>query len=186
MTHFNYLLPQRIISKVRRILLPAAVLGVLAFSFLQSDTVKVGDDFNYNWQVKDLQGRRLEANDLKGKVLFLNMWATWCGPCREEMPSIEALYKDVTDSVNFVMLSIDKDNMFGKVKKMVKDQSFTFPVYTLAGPLPEQLNVPLIPTTFIVDRSGKIVYHFEGSANYDTKKFKTLLHSLATAGVATP
>lgn len=186
MTPFNNSSLKRIATKIRKILLPTAVLGILAYSFLQADTVQVGDDFNYDFHVKDLQGRRLEGKDLKGKVLFLNMWATWCGPCREEMPSIQALYSDITDSVNFIMLSIDKDAMFGKVKKLVKDQSFTFPVYMLSGPLPEQLNVPLIPTTFIVDRSGKIVYHFEGSTNYDTKKFKNLLHSLAIADVATP
>lgn len=170
--------------RTRSALFPVLSIAVIAYGFLQADTEKASqaeDEFNYNFALKDLKGRHLDAKELKGKVIFLNMWATWCGPCREEMPSIQALYKNITDSVNFIILSIDRDNQYAKVKKFVKDEEFTFPVFMPSGALTEQLNVPLIPTTFIIDRSGKVVYHFEGMNDYDSRKFRNLLHDLATA-----
>jgi len=146
---------------------------------VESDVTKP-EAFNYNFTIKDLKGNTINAEELKGKVVFLNLWATWCGPCRVEMPSIEALYNSVEkDKVVFVMLSLDTPQNFNKVGKYVEDKEFTFPVYVVDKGLTEQLQVPSIPTTFIVGKDGMIKRKEVGAANYDTPKFKQFLSSLA-------
>lgn len=113
--------------------------------------------FNYHFTIKDLQGREISAEQFKGKVLFLNLWATWCGPCRLEMPSIQELYnKTDHDKVAFVMLAIDTDESREKVTSYIRSKQFSFPVYQPAGSLPGQLHVSTIPTTFVIGADGKV------------------------------
>jgi thiol-disulfide isomerase/thioredoxin len=143
------------------------------------ETESAAAAFNYDFTIKDLEGNKIDVNSFKGKVIFFNMWATWCGPCRVEMPSIQALYDKVDhDSIVFIMLSLDKDEHRDKVVKYVQEKGFTFPVYQPSGYLPEQLHVPSIPTTFIIGRDGKIKSKKIGTANYDTEKFKKFLEGL--------
>ncbi|MEQ8302758.1 MAG: TlpA disulfide reductase family protein [Cyclobacteriaceae bacterium] len=134
-------------------------------------------DFNYNFHVKDLNGKKVDFNTYKGKVIFLNLWATWCGPCRAEMPTIQNLYQKVSpnDQIEFVMLSIDKDKDLNKVVTYVADHAYTFPTYMPSGYLSEQLNIPSIPTTFIISKDGKILTKEVGTTNFDTKKFLNFL-----------
>ena len=139
----------------------------------------VAKKFNYNFTIKDLDGNVIDVNEFKGKTIFLNLWATWCGPCRMEMPSIQNLYNQVdNEKIMFIMLSIDQQSDYGKVKSYIKDKEFTFPVYTPASILPNQLQVGMIPTTFVVDPEGRIVASERGAANYDTPEFKALLEKL--------
>lgn len=138
--------------------------------------------FDYNFRLKDLDGNIIDGNSLKGKVVFLNLWATWCGPCRVEMPSIQELYTSVDkDKITFVMLSIDKPSQEQKVKNYIADKGFTFPVYMLSGSITEQLNVPSIPTTFVISKDGLIKSKKVGTANYNTNRFKKMLNELASA-----
>jgi thiol-disulfide isomerase/thioredoxin len=135
--------------------------------------------FDYNFTVKDLSGKKIDFRDLQGKVIFLNLWATWCGPCRGEMASIQRLYSAVdTDKVSFVMLSLDKDSQLEKVKTYIANRSFTFPVYMPSGYLADQLQVPSIPTTFIIAKDGTIDLKEVGMKNYNTPKFKKYLEGL--------
>jgi len=136
-------------------------------------------DFDFNFKVKDLNETKYSFDQFKGKVIFLNLWATWCGPCKAEMPGIQELYNSLpADSVVFVMLSLDKEGLQPKVKKYITDKKFTFPVYMPSGFLTEQLNVPSIPTTFIINREGKIVSKEVGTTNFNTPKFKKFLLDL--------
>jgi thiol-disulfide isomerase/thioredoxin len=136
-------------------------------------------NFDYNFSLKDLDGKMVNVADFKNKTLFINLWATWCGPCRAEMPSIQNLYKAVDhDKIAFIMLSIDDPTHDQKVKKYVNDYKYSFPVYRPAEGLPNQLQVTSIPTTFIVSPEGKIVSKKSGAASYDTKDFQQYLESL--------
>ncbi len=136
--------------------------------------------FNYDFAVKDLEGKKLEMKDLKGKVIFLNLWATWCGPCRVEMPSIESLYNSVDkDKIAFVMLSLDHEGEQGKIVQFINNKEFTFPVYQPASPLPNILRVNTIPTTFIVGPDGKVKSKKVGMANYDTEEMREFLKGLS-------
>ena len=135
--------------------------------------------FDYNFAVTDLDGNKLDMKDLKGKVIFLNLWATWCGPCRVEMPSIQNLYNSVDkDKVAFVILSLDQANEQAKIEKFINDKEFTFPVYQPASPLPKLLRVTTIPTTFIVSPDGKVKSKKTGMANYDTEEMREFLGGL--------
>jgi thiol-disulfide isomerase/thioredoxin len=144
----------------------------------------VAKNFNYNFKITDLNGTVTDFKDLKGKTIFLNLWATWCGPCRYEMPSIQKLYDKVDkDKVVFVMLSLDHDkNSKEKVESFIKEKEYTFPVYLPKGYLPDQLQVRVIPTTFVISPDGKIASQETGAANYDTDDFHEFLRKLSANG----
>lgn len=135
--------------------------------------------FNYDFTIKDLAGNKFSFGQYKGKVVFVNLWATWCGPCRAEMAGIQKLYSSIAlDSISFVMLSLDRDTDQEKVVKYVNTKGFTFPVYLPSGRLTEQLNVPSIPTTFVIGKDGRIVAKEVGTTNFNTDKFKKFLKQL--------
>lgn len=130
------------------------------------------------FQMVDLQGNTVAFESLKGKVIFLNIWATWCPPCVAEMPNIQSLYEKVgSDKIAFVMLSVDQAGV-DKVKKFIDRKGFTFPVYMPAGQLPQEFYSQAIPTTFIISPQGKIVARQEGMAEYDTKEVREFLQGM--------
>jgi thiol-disulfide isomerase/thioredoxin len=137
--------------------------------------------FNYNFKIKDLNGAVIDFKEFKGKTIFLNVWATWCGPCRVEMPSIQKLYDKVDkENIVFIMLAVDNRKHFDKVVNFVKEKEYTFPVYVPHEFLPDQLMVRTIPTTFVINGEGKIATKETGAANYDTEDFKKFLEELST------
>jgi thiol-disulfide isomerase/thioredoxin len=135
--------------------------------------------FNYDFTIKDLAGNKFSFGQYKGRVVFVNLWATWCGPCRAEMAGIQKLYSSIaSDSISFVMLSLDRDTDQEKVVKYVNTKGFTFPVYLPSGRLTEQLSVPSIPTTFVIGKDGRIVAKEVGTTNFNTDKFRKFLRQL--------
>lgn len=140
---------------------------------------KSPEAFDYNFTVRTSSGERVKFEDYKGKVVFLNMWATWCGPCRAEMPTIQSLYEKIdTTGIQFVILSIDRDGDEPKIAKYLKQYEYTFPVYRPSGTLTSQLDIPSIPTTLIINKEGQIVRKEVGATNFDTPKFRKFLLSL--------
>lgn len=143
-------------------------------------TPPLNTEFNYSFIVKDADGKPVDVNSFKGKVILLNMWATWCGPCRAEMGSIQQLYSKLENKeIVFLMLSVDRIGSEQKVHDYIQSKQFTFPVYTMSSDLPELLQVPSIPTTFIIDKSGKVISKKVGTTNFDTPQFKKYLEELA-------
>lgn len=135
------------------------------------------EKFNYNFTIQDLNGNTIEFKQFKNKTIFLNLWATWCGPCVAEMPSIESLYGKIDKSkVAFVILDWFEDSK--KVSKFIKAKNYTFPVYLVNGDVPSQLNVPSIPTTFVISPNGFISAKHTGTTNYDTEEFRVFLEEL--------
>ena len=133
-------------------------------------------NFDYNFSVTDLKGNGVSMEQFKGKVIFLNLWATWCGPCRAEMPTIQSLFNEVEhDKIAFIMLSLDKPNDREKVINYISKKAFSFPVYMDASSRPELLRVPSIPTTFVISKEGKVISQHVGTTNFNTKKFKKFL-----------
>lgn len=145
----------------------------------EPNDVAVIKSFDYDFRIQDMNGKVIDFNTFKGKTIFINIWATWCGPCRVEMPSIQKLYDRVNhEEIIFVMLSVDDPKNKSKILKFISDRELTLPVYQPASPLPGELDVPSIPTTLVIDPNGKIVSKKVGAANFDTDKFEKFLTEL--------
>lgn len=152
-------------------------VGVMDFN---PSAPTLSEDFNYNFRLKDMDGNLVDFTSFKGKVVVINLWATWCAPCRVEMPSIQSLYSKIeSENIEFVILSLDQDSDFNKVKKYVEKNNFTFPVFTPHGYLADQLQADVIPTTLVLNKEGKVVNRKTGATNFDTEKFKKYLENLA-------
>ena len=131
------------------------------------------------FKMRTLDGKTVSFESLKGKVIFMNIWATWCPPCVAEMPNIQKLYDKVgSEKIAFVMLSVDEAGV-EKVKKFIDKKGYTFPVYMPASSFPQEFYSNAIPTTFIISPEGKIVAKQEGMADYDTKEVRDFLQGLS-------
>lgn len=134
--------------------------------------------FDFDGQFLDLEGDRVGLSQYKGKTIFINLWATWCPPCRAEMPHISELYKKVEDNDNIAFLMIALDDDFEKSKKFIRDKGFIFPVVHAAYGLNPSLKSQAIPTTLVVNPEGEIVFYQEGMSNFDTPEFREFLVGL--------
>ncbi len=132
---------------------------------------------DYNWSATDLTGKTIQATQWKGKVVVLNMWATWCGPCVAEMPSLQNLYnKTKDDGVVFVLISNEDQT---KVSQFIQKRNFSLPVYTISENLPSAFSNDAIPKTFVISPTGKIVFEHLGGANWDDETSIKFLKSVA-------
>ncbi len=111
--------------------------------------------------LEDLQGKKVALADFKGEVVVLDFWATWCPPCRREIPDFITLQKEYADrGVQIVGVALDE---FPKVQAFVRDNGMNYPVLMGTDAVVAQYGgIEGIPTTFIIDRQGKIVERFEG------------------------
>jgi thiol-disulfide isomerase/thioredoxin len=109
-----------------------------------------------SFELSDLSGKTWRLNDLKGKVLLINVWATWCGPCREELPRLQHLYEQLHGRSDIQVLALDIDEDTGQVAPYVKDRGYTFPVIPAYALVNDALDwyVP-IPQNWIIDSNGK-------------------------------
>jgi thiol-disulfide isomerase/thioredoxin len=128
-----------------------------------------------------LDGKEQKLSALKGKVVFLNFWATWCGPCRVEMPSMENLHQRFK-SRGLEILAVNCQEKNAEVASFMKGNKFTFPAaLDVSGSISSRYGVRAIPTTCIIDREGKIIIRIAGSLNWDDPKiiaaFELLLNN---------
>src|SRR5579864_1220933 len=130
-----------------------------------------------NFTLTDLSGKNWTLKDLRGKVVLLNFWATWCPPCRKEMPDLETLYRRF-EPQGLVILGVS-DEEAAKVKPFIEQQGITYPVLLDPGrKVNELFHIQGIPKTFVYDREGKIV-----AQSIDMRTQKQFLEMLAQAGL---
>ncbi|MDQ2659629.1 MAG: TlpA family protein disulfide reductase [Verrucomicrobiota bacterium] len=122
-----------------------------------------------DWQLKDLEGKSVKLSDFKGKVVVLNFWATWCPPCRREIPDFVALQKQYADK-GLVVIGVSMDEGGAAVvKPFVKKIGINYPVV-----LGDQKTaaayggIRVVPTTFVIDKHGKVAAQHEGGADRTT------------------
>ncbi|HYK76331.1 MAG TPA: TlpA disulfide reductase family protein [Daejeonella sp.] len=115
----------------------------------------------------NLEGKVIELSEQKGKVVFINFWATWCPPCRAEMPSINKLYNQLKDNKNVVFLMVDVDSKLKDSEKFMERKSYQLPVVGAASSIPDWMFSGALPTTLIIAPDGKIVFKHSGVARYD-------------------
>ena len=119
----------------------------------------------------------MEFSQSRGKIVFINFWATWCKPCVQEMPSIQNLYDNMKDE-DIVFLIVSRENI-ETVQSFIEKEQYNFPVYHLPEKdLPNVFKTNGIPATFILDREGVIVYKHVGSANWDDESCRSFLQEL--------
>ncbi|WP_179334679.1 TlpA family protein disulfide reductase [Winogradskyella costae] len=158
---------------------PIQVLFHKGFSYINTSTVidKVERKTisNLNWDLASADGKRLDFNATKGKVVLINFWATWCPPCIAEMPSLQELYDDYGDEVVFLFVTNDD---FETVEKFKLNKGFSFDVFTPLSEAPEELRAHSIPRTFILNKASEIVIDESGALNWNSTKVRKQLDAL--------
>jgi thiol-disulfide isomerase/thioredoxin len=121
-----------------------------------------------DFSLKLVDGRTIALSSLKGKVVFLNFWATWCPPCRAEMPSMEVLYRRFHDQ-GLEFLAVDIMENSKDVSAFLSEYKLSFPAaLDPSGSISNNYGIQAIPATFIVDRDGKIILSTVGGRNWNT------------------
>ena len=124
----------------------------------------------WDFTFKNLKGEEVTLSDFRGKKVFLNFWASWCGPCRLEMPDIEKLYKELNpEEAVIIAVNIGEDN--STVSTFLRDNNLTFPIaLDTISSSPYHYNLQGIPTTFIIDEEGYIVAKYSGYMELSTMR----------------
>lgn len=130
---------------------------------------------SYKWNLKGINAADYNFEDANGKVVFVNFWATWCPPCRAEMPSIQKLYNDYKNKVEFVFISNEESR---KVSDFLTKNNYTLPSYNQFNASPTEFSVSSIPATYLLNKKGEIVIHSVGSSDWNSAKIRKVLDEL--------
>lgn len=158
---------------------PLQILLHKGFSYINQSSIIDGENrakITYeDWYLKSDDDVLLNFKDTKGKVVFVNFWATWCPPCIAEMPSLQALYNDYKDKVVFVFSTKDD---FVTIKGFKERRDFNFQVYRPSENVPSELETSSIPRTFIINKQGEIVVDESGAVDWNSAKVRGQLDQL--------
>ncbi len=158
-------------------------MGLMALGFFKPDIPPLKDRQNLNpapaMLARSLQGNTVNLQQEKGKVIFVNFWATWCPPCLAELPSINGLYQKVKNNPNILFVTVDVDNNLEKSTQFIREKGYDLPVYG-GDPIhvPDKLYENGIPTTLVIDKKGDVVFTHFNRANYDSDEFEQFIIGL--------
>lgn len=133
---------------------------------------------NYVMNLLDQQGNKVSLEDLKGKVVFINFWATWCGPCIAEMPSIQKLHNKFKDNNEIVFVLLEAEGNKAKATKFMESRKLNLPLYYPVGRPPAEFFRGSLPTTVILDKQGNIAHITEGMADYSGQDIVDFLNQV--------
>jgi len=154
--------------------IPAAVIK--AFEEAGIPTAREGIDI-IDFTLPLLDGTKITLSQYKGKVVFLNFWAEWCGPCRSEMPSIEAVYQKLKNK-GLEVLAVNLGDTKNEISAFMKENKLNFPAVVdeldITG---SYYNIQAIPTTYIIDRRGLIIARLVGSINWNSPQVISALET---------
>lgn len=150
--------------KRMKILILVVIIGVFAYFGIayanKSEYTGVGEA-GYNFELEDLNGDLVRLSDYKGQVVILNYFATWCGPCVDEAPELEAFEKEYGD--RFKLLIIDRGEPKDRVKKFIDEYKTTSTyLFDFNQKVSKEYNVIAQPETFVIDKEGIIKEHIKG------------------------
>jgi peroxiredoxin len=163
-------------------LILAAAVSALAdggvFAAAQRGVVKPGEPAP-NFQLRDMDGRMVALSDLRGKVVLLNFWATWCGPCRIEMPAMERLYRTY-DRKDFEILAVSTDAQGVAVTRPFQQENkLSFPIlHDSDFRVGLSYGARTLPMTFMVDRQGIVRQHIFGARDWEAPEAHQLIEML--------
>lgn len=149
--------------------------GVLGTSLVTQAAQKVtAPDFT----LKSISGENKRLSDYRGNIVLLNFWASWCVPCRAEMPVLDSIHKKY-EPLGFVVLGVNVDQKSEKAIKYLKDTPVNFPVlYDPTGKVSKLYNVSAMPSTAIIDRDGNVRYIHPGYKDGDDDKYRAKIKEL--------
>lgn len=164
--------------------LPVRAFFIKQVAFVTTRLIPVEADIDervalstYNWDLKGLNGEKINLADYKNKVVVINIWATWCPPCIAEMPSFQKLYNEFKGNNEVVFLFVANDDSV-KVKKFLAKNGYNLPVYFSVSSAPAELSSGSLPTTYILNREGNIVVNKIGAADWSNPNIKEFINSL--------
>ncbi|WP_412850519.1 TlpA family protein disulfide reductase [Chryseobacterium sp. PMSZPI] len=128
--------------------------------------------------VKKEDGTIINTSELKGKVIFINFWASWCPPCRAEFPSVQEFYNKYKSNSDIVFLTVNLDENPALGKAYLKDKGFTVPFMISDGNISKEFFDGSLPTTVILDKKGEIRLHHTGVADYSKDSFYAQIEEL--------
>ncbi len=133
------------------------------------------NDLDYGWVLADGNGTPYHMSDLRGAVIFLNFWATWCPPCVAELPEIQKAYEKHGNEVVFLLVANQEPSV---VEAFMEKHGYDIPVFYPGTSTPQVFESSSIPTTFIISREGKIVTKKRGAANWDSRATTRIFNEL--------
>ena len=129
----------------------------------------------YSWQLQDMTGERIKFGRYKDKVVFINLWATWCPPCIAELPDLQKLYDDYGDRVEFLFISNESQSV---INTFLEEKQFTLPAYIPLTDYPIDFTTNSIPTSYLINKKGEIVIAKKGVAQWNSKRVRGVLDVL--------
>lgn len=133
---------------------------LVIISCVSLSCAEISTDFTLN----DLDGRQISLSDYKGKVVFLDFWATWCPPCRASIPEVEKLYQEFSDNEDVVILGINLQEDKDTIVKFMKKQEMNYTVLLSDNKVLSNYQIRSIPAFFIIDRDGEVFNKYVGFA----------------------
>ena len=124
-----------------------------------------------NFTVFDLEGNEVNLTDFFGKPIIVNFWASWCGPCKMEMPDFDAAYTTYKDEIEFLMVNMTDGSRetLEKASSFIADSEYTFPVYyDTEYSAAITYSVSSLPTTYFINADGELIAHARGAIDADT------------------
>lgn len=133
---------------------------------------------DYHWPLATLEGEELNFLQSENRVVVLNIWASWCPPCIAEMPSLQNLFNEMGNEVDFYFVSSENPIT---VKRFLQKKGYDLPVYSPMGSMPKELETGSLPTTYLIAADGEVLIKKVGAADWDSEKVKDLIKSLLAA-----
>ncbi|MCG8392232.1 MAG: TlpA family protein disulfide reductase [Pseudomonadales bacterium] len=131
-----------------------------------------------DFTLKSLSGKNIKLSELRGTVVLLNFWASWCGPCRTEMPLLDDLYREYRD-YGFTVLGVNLDENRDQADMLLDKVPVTFPVlFDPQNRTSETYNVDAMPTTVLIDRNGVVRHHHRGYKDGYMDKYEAQVKTL--------
>lgn len=157
------------------------IKGLMQVGFFRPDIAETEENHEAaaDATFTNASGTDINITSLKGKVVFLNFWASWCPPCIAEMPGISELHKEFINRANVVFVMVDADGDLHKSTAFMKTRDYNLPLYISASQSASGLFTGTLPSTLIIDKKGKIVFRNTGAANYNTRQFRDFINKLA-------
>ena len=162
---------------MKSLILFAALLVVSAGSIAKEKHVELSGP-SKDFTLKSNKGKNIRLSDLRGQVVMLNFWASWCGPCRQEMPLLDKLSQRYGPA-GFTLLSINTEEDVNEANGFLKDTPVTFPVlYDTTKKVSDMYKVDAMPTTVLIDCDGNMNYLHRGYVAGDEKIYKKRVKKL--------